>query len=41
MKREAAERADFWHQAQEKRLEAGDDARLFVDMAPLLAVPRI
>ena len=29
MKREATERADFWHQAQEKCLEAGDEARLF------------
>src|ERR1700752_2451708 len=41
MKRKATERADFWHHAQEKCLEAGGEARLFIDMAPLLAVPRI
>lgn len=41
MKREAAERANFWHKAQEKRLEAGTEAGLFIDVAPLFAVPRI
>src|ERR1700747_3363965 len=34
MKREAAERANFWHHAQEKCLEAGEEARLFIDVAP-------
>src|SRR5262249_37326865 len=41
MKREAAERADFWHHAQKNCLEAGEEARLFIDVAPLLTVRRI
>src|SRR4029077_8426133 len=41
MKREAAEWANFWHHAQKECLEASEEARLFIDAAPLLAVPRI
>src|SRR6266446_7265190 len=38
MKREAAERANFWHHAQEKCLEACDEAWFFIDVAPILTV---
>src|ERR1700758_2295320 len=41
MKREAAERTNFWHQVQEECPELGEKARLFVDVSPFLAVPRI
>src|SRR6185436_8341083 len=41
MTREAAERANFWHNAQEKRLQAGAEAGFFVGVAPFFTVPRI
>jgi len=41
MKREAAERANFWHESQEKCLEACAEAWFFIDVAPILTVLRI
>src|SRR3954453_21329266 len=41
MKGEAAEGSDFGHQSQKECLEACRETRLFVNVAPLLAIRRI
>ena len=41
MKSEAAERANLWHDAQTKCLDASEEPWLFIDLAPVLAVPRL